>query len=611
LALVSSEHPDLVITDILMPTMDGYEFVRRLRSAREIAHTPVIFCTAHFREYDAKDLARECGVDYVLVKPLDLDAVHAAVDACLNRTVPSVVRPVEDDFDREHLQLLLNKLKEQTDKLTVVNLRLEELIETTLLHLASESDPRRLIQEFCKSARQLLSAKYALVGIVPRGGEAASLAVAGVDSEIAAKFTNWDGTHKTVTMLLGQNGSEPRPVRLRNPSGDASTLGFPTGHPNFDSILAAPIVSLSRAYGWLCLFSKVGASEFSQEEERLAGILGALAGRIYENGSLYALAQEHADNLERELAERQRAEEETRTAVERLNLALKASRTGIWTWDAVNDVVVWDDNTYSMFGLPPGSFGGKLQDFAAAIHPEDRDAASRAIEQCTSQQPEYASAFRVIWPDGDVHHLDASGRAFYNESDELMRITGTTRDITEQRQLEEQFRQAQKMEAVGQLAGGIAHDFNNVLNVILGYSDLLLAKSTPQDPAYKRIEEIRRAGQQAAALTQQLLAFSRRQVLQPRVLNLVATLREMDFMLRRMIGEDVEIVTTVDENLAQVKIDPSQMQQVILNLVVNARDAMPDGGKLVLELRNATLDEYQARPTQCAGRKIRDAVSQR
>jgi len=159
------------------------------------------------------------------------------------------------------------------------------------------------------------------------------------------------------------------------------------------------------------------------------------------------------------------------------------------------------------------------------------------------------------------------------------------------KRLEEELRQSQKMEAVGQLAGGIAHDFNNVLNVIIGYSKLLLASSAPGDPSYGRIEEIRKAGERAATLTQQLLAFSRKQVLQPRVVNLADTLRETDHMLRRMIGEHIEIIATVDPNLAQVKIDPGQMQQLLMNLVVNARDAMPRGGKLTLELMNQEMDE--------------------
>jgi signal transduction histidine kinase/DNA-binding response OmpR family regulator len=167
--------------------------------------------------------------------------------------------------------------------------------------------------------------------------------------------------------------------------------------------------------------------------------------------------------------------------------------------------------------------------------------------------------------------------------------------ITGHKRLEEELRQSQKMEAVGQLAGGIAHDFNNVLNVIIGYSQLLLAQLAKDDPAHGRVEEIRKAGERAATLTQQLLAFSRKQVLHPRVVNLGDTLREIDHMLRRMIGEHIEVTATIDPHLAQVKIDPIQVQQLLMNLVVNARDAMPGGGKLTFELMNQEMDESAGR----------------
>ena len=596
LALVSSERPDLVITDILMPTMDGYEFVRRLRSVREIAHTPVIFCTAHFRERDAKDLAQQCGVEYVLVKPLKLDAVRAAVEACINKAAPQPLVHMESDFDREHLDLLLSQLKQRTDELTAVNLQLGELIETTLMQLASESEPKRLVQEFCKSARQLIGARFALVSLVPEEGQPGeNMAVAGMDSKNCAWLDKTQEADQAVAALMRNDGGTAQPARQRNPGRSAAALGFPADFPNFDSILAAPIVSPSRTYGWLCLFHKLGATEFSREEERLASILGALAGRIYENANLYADAQKHGVALERELEERKRAEADTRNAVEQLSMALKASRTGIWKWNAVSNRMVWDENIHAMCGVPPGSFGGTFEDSAAVVHPDDRDATVSALQRCTPHEPECATGFRIVWPDGSVHYLEASGRAFYSEAGQLIRMIGTTRDVTEQRQLEEQFRQAQKMEAVGQLAGGIAHDFNNVLNVILGYSDLLLSKVSPRDPLYGRIDEIRKAGEHAAGLTQQLLAFSRRQVLQPRVVNLADTLHHMDHMLRHMIGENIAMVTAVDEHLARVKVDPGQIQQVLLNLAVNARDGMPDGGKLSLEARNTTLDESSAR----------------
>jgi signal transduction histidine kinase/CheY-like chemotaxis protein len=163
--------------------------------------------------------------------------------------------------------------------------------------------------------------------------------------------------------------------------------------------------------------------------------------------------------------------------------------------------------------------------------------------------------------------------------------------ITGHKQLEEQLRHSQKMEAVGRLAGGIAHDFNNILTVIIGYCSVLLGRIEPDDPIYPRFTEIQKAGERAAALTQQLLAFSRKQILQPRVVHLGATLEEMDRMLRRVLGQDVEVATTVDRELGQVKIDPSQVEQVLMNLAVNARDAMPHGGKLTLELHNIELLE--------------------
>src|SRR5256885_13799914 len=161
------------------------------------------------------------------------------------------------------------------------------------------------------------------------------------------------------------------------------------------------------------------------------------------------------------------------------------------------------------------------------------------------------------------------------------------RDVTEQRRLQQQLVQSQKMEAVGRLAGGIAHDFNNLLTVITTYCDLLLEDLAREDPKREDVEQVRKAADGAAALTRQLLAFSRQQVLEPKVLNMSAVVSGVEKMLRRVIGEDVDLATALDPDVGSVKADVGQLEQVLMNLAVNARDAMPTGGKLTIEIANA------------------------
>jgi len=174
-------------------------------------------------------------------------------------------------------------------------------------------------------------------------------------------------------------------------------------------------------------------------------------------------------------------------------------------------------------------------------------------------------------------------------------------DTTERRHLEQQLRQGQKMEAIGKLAGGVAHDFNNIVTIITGYSDLLLSRIGPEDPMRRELEQIKKAGDRAHSLTRQLLAFSRRQMLQPKVLDLNAVVTNLEPMLQRLIGENIELATVMKPGLGQVRADPGLIEQVIMNLAINARDAMPQGGKLLIESDNVVLDEAYARlhlPTQ-------------
>jgi PAS domain S-box-containing protein len=232
------------------------------------------------------------------------------------------------------------------------------------------------------------------------------------------------------------------------------------------------------------------------------------------------------------------------------------------------------------------------------------------------ERPEDRATFiKLVLRQGSVRDFELTFRTKSGEirtatdSAEIIDVAGQQctiaifRDVTDRKTLEKQLRQTQKMEAVGQLSGGIAHDFNNLLGVIIGYSEILEQRLPPGDPLHKECLQIKKAGQSAASLTRQLLAFSRQQILEPRVLDLNSIVQNVEKMLRRLIGEHIDLKTSLGPGLGSVKADQSQIEQVIINLAVNARDAMPQGGKLLIETANVELDEEYARhhPPQLPG----------
>jgi len=250
-------------------------------------------------------------------------------------------------------------------------------------------------------------------------------------------------------------------------------------------------------------------------------------------------------------------------------------------------------------------------DILALVHPDDVDVTLRVFrEGVATGKGGRLLELRLRHKDGTFRHLEAIGR--YLLDDPLVQgVVINARDVTERRTLERQFLQAQKMEAVGRLAGGVAHDFNNLLTAILGYADLLLDGLPTLSPLRPDLEEIRKAANRAGALTRQLLAFSRKQVLEMRVLDLNELVADMDKMLQRLLGEDIDVLTKLDPALGAVRADAGQLEQVIVNLAVNARDAMPKGGRLTIETRNAELDDSYVRehvPVQ-PGRYVMLAVS--
>ena len=214
-----------------------------------------------------------------------------------------------------------------------------------------------------------------------------------------------------------------------------------------------------------------------------------------------------------------------------------------------------------------------------------------ALKQLNQGKILKSQEFTLRRCDGETVQVIANIRGIADDQGEIAEILGYLFDITEHKKIEEQFRGAQRMEAIGRLAGGVAHDFNNLLTVINGYSDLLLNDNSMAPEPRNKIEQIKRAGERAASLTGQLLAFSRKQIVKPKVLRLNKVINDIEKMLRRLIGENIEIINILDDALGNIEIDPGQIEQVIINLAVNARDAMPEGGRLTIETGNVFLDE--------------------
>jgi PAS domain S-box-containing protein len=306
-----------------------------------------------------------------------------------------------------------------------------------------------------------------------------------------------------------------------------------------------------------------------------------------------------------DISERKRTEEVLQVSKAHLLNAIRIAKLGYWEYDFVKDVFTFNDEFYALFRTTVEQVGGYTM--AAAryaelfVHPEDIGMVAEEVRKAAeSTNPNYSRQLehRIVYGDGKTGHIAVRFQIVKDSEGRTIRSYGMNQDITEGKRAadaliesEEQLRQSQKMEAIGRMAGGIAHDFNNLLTSILGHNEITLRGLPADHPLRDGIEEVAKAAERAAALTRQLLTFSRKQVLQPRVLDLNAIVADMEKMLRRLIGEDIELLTRLQPDLGATKADPSQIEQVLMNLVMNARDAMPAGGRLIIETANVAPDE--------------------
>jgi PAS domain S-box-containing protein len=717
LAAAQAEHPDLVITDVLMPVMDGYELLRRLRLDPATRDVPVVFYTAHYAEREARALALAGGVAHVLTKPAltetVLEIVGKALSGAAETETPSGPAALPARFAQEHLRLLTDKLSEKTGDLRAANARLRALINIGL-DLASEREPVRLLEGVCNDARELFAATYVTLGILDRDNGTLQRLFTSAGAGIGISAGD------PAPGILGTVIAERRTMRGENPRGDPTALGLPALHPEIRAFLAAPVASPAQVYGWICLVGNQ-ARAYTEEDHHHELPHSGQVGRIYENGYFYSIARNRAEELAREIFERQQAElalrrerdraqqyldtaevillaldmsgrmtlvnrygcnvlgwtaeelrgrkwietcipardrdvmlgkfdalvrgefplgqnpvllrsgeerliewrntrllddagrvvgtlscgtditdrdraaEALRAAEERTRFALEAAGVGIWSMDCITGAVEWSKTLEIHYGMEPGSFGGTYEAFLAAVHPDDRAAVVETVGKAMKAGSDYSVLNRSVWPDGSVRWLSGAGRVLLGEGGQAVRAVGISQDITERRGLEEQYLQAQKMEAVGRLAGGVAHDFNNLLTAILGYCELLLADGEPGDQRRADILEIQKAGLSAAGLTRQLLAFSRKEIIEPKLLDLNQVVTGLRAMLGRLIGEDVIIQLALRPGVAHVWADPGQVEQIVLNLAINSRDAMPRGGRLTIETADVAIDEDYAK----------------
>jgi len=293
-------------------------------------------------------------------------------------------------------------------------------------------------------------------------------------------------------------------------------------------------------------------------------------------------------------------ERETATAAlrrrdEQLRVALDAARMGVWFWSATENRLTWDDTLRRIYGLGPDDQVTGYHDFVSRIHPDDREFVESSVRRALAEGGRLDYEFRIVLPDGRVRWIADLGSVVSDQNGQAVGLTGTCQDVTDRRTAEEQLRLAHRMESVGRLAGGVAHEANNQMSVVMSAADFILAR--PDLPAAVRADagHIRRAAERTASVTAQLLAFSRRQVLRPRVIDLNEVLERFRPVLQRTLGEDCPVTLLLDPGVGPVRADPGQLEQVLLNLAINARDAMPRGGRLTVETATVELSEASAR----------------
>lgn len=525
LTLARREPPDLVISDLLMPVMDGYTLLRQWRADPLLAGVPFIVYTATYTDPQDERLALDLGADAFILKATEPDAFARRVEEVMrqvqDRTVGPPVSPGTDPLDRleRYSATLLRKLEDKAHELEEANRELA----------AREA-----------RYRQMFEANPHPMWVY----DPETLRFLAVNDAAVAHYGY------TREEFLGMTLADIRPAE------DVPRM--------LEAVRSLGLVTI-RDQLW-----RHRKRDGTVIDVEISSHAVEFAGRRAE----MVVAHDVTDRL--------RAEQDLRASEERFRELAETIREIFWITDPVNHQMIYLSPAYeAIWGRSRESLYAEPLSWAEAIHPDDRQ---RVLEAAVHVQSSgsYDEEYRIVRPDGAVRWIRDTAYPVRDDDGTVVRIVGVARDITERKEAQLQLLQAQKLEAVALLAGGVAHDFNNLLTVILTEAELLDADLPEGSPFREPLSAIRRSGQRASALTRQLLAFSRRQVVEPSVFPVNDAVAEMGGMLRRLVGEDVEIVTRLAPDAGSVFADRGQVEQVLMNLVVNARDAMPHGGHLTL-----------------------------
>jgi two-component system cell cycle sensor histidine kinase/response regulator CckA len=492
-----------------------------------------------------------------------------------NRYVMSSSFPIGIEPDRRQIVCMdvdITERKRAAEALRRQNTYLTDLHETTLA-LLNRLDIADLLTTIVERAARLLGTEHGYLYLIEPGGAESEfkVGIGHFSTKVGLRLKPGESlagkVWQTGQTLVGDEHDEwpdhtpLSPDRMQH------------------AVIGAPLRVGVQVVGMIGLAHTEAGQSFSEYEIALLNGFAQLASIAFDNARLYAAVQQELTAHTQAIAALRDSEEQYR---------LIAENTGdlISLLDQEGRCLYASPSHRNVLGYAPVELIGVS--FADFVHPEDL---ALVVEQTArlAKEGKAQATFRARHADGSRRWIETFWTATMQDGMHYNVAVG--RDVSERKRLEAQFLQAQKMESVGQLAGGVAHDFNNLLTAILSYTELARDALHPSDPVHKDLGEVTRAARRAADLTRQLLAFARKQIIEPQVLNLNELIDDMDKLLRRLIGEDIELIIRLSPELDQVKADPGQIEQVLVNLVINARDAMPEGGKLIIETCNARFDD--------------------